>query len=419
MNVHDADGAPRRSGRVAMPDFDALVEQAVVGVYVVQNERLVYANPRLAALFGYTVPELLDLPNVLTLVAEHDRPIVKEMIRRRLTGEVEAVRYTWCGRRRDGSTIDVEVLSGRSEWDGRPAISGTILDITERRREEEALRLREGRLRQLFERARDVVFSCDLDGRLTSINQTGERLLGITPGQPIADAVIEGHRPRALEMMRQAQREPAGSRHELSVRATDGQCLTFEVAVQLHAPEDRAAEILGIARDITSRKLEEEALRSLTLVDELTGLYNRRGFQTLAERHLQLALRKQRGVFLLFCDVDGLKNINDTYGHLEGDRALVDAAAILRHSFRSADIIARFGGDEFTVFPLEAADESGTLLVRRLEDNISTHNAAAGRVYRLKMSVGIARFEPESAWSVQQLLEAADRHLYAIRRTRT
>jgi diguanylate cyclase (GGDEF)-like protein len=129
-------------------------------------------------------------------------------------------------------------------------------------------------------------------------------------------------------------------------------------------------------------------------------------------------MRKQRGVFLLFCDLDGLKNINDTYGHLEGDRALVDAAAILRHSFRSADIIARFGGDEFTVFPLEAADESGTLLVKRLEDNISTHNATAGRVYRLRMSVGIARFEPDSAWSVQQLIEAADRHLYAIRRTR-
>jgi diguanylate cyclase (GGDEF)-like protein/PAS domain S-box-containing protein len=343
---------------------------------------------------------------------------VKEMLRRRMTGEVEAVRYTWCGQRRDGSTVDVEVLSGRSEWNGRPAVSGTILDITERRREEEALRLRERRLRQLFERARDVVFSCDLDGRLTSINPTGERLLGITPGQPIADVVIDEHRQRAIDMVTDAPREPAGSHHELSVRATDGQFLTFDVAIQLHATEDRPAEILGIARDITSRKLEEEALRSLTLVDELTGLYNRRGFQTLAERHLQLAIRKQRGVFLLFCDLDGLKRINDTYGHLEGDRALVDAAAILRHSFRSADIIARFGGDEFTVFPLEAADESGTLLVKRLEDNIATHNATAGRVYRLTMSVGIARFEPDSAWSVQQLIAAADRHLYAIRRTR-
>jgi len=419
MNPHDDGGAAAPPISVALPDFDALVERAVVGLYVVQDERLVYANPRLAALFGYSVPELLQLPNVLTLVAEHDRATVKEMLRRRVAGEVEAVRYTWCGRRRDGSTVDIEVLSGRTEWNGRPAVSGTILDITERRREEEALRLRERRLRQLFDRARDVVFSCDLDGRLTSINHTGERLLGVTPGQPIADAVIDEDRQRATEMLREAQREPAGSRHELSVRATDGQCLTFEVAIQLHASDDRPAEILGIARDITRRKLEEEALRSLTLVDELTGLYNRRGFQTLAERHLQLAMRKQRGVFLLFCDLDGLKSINDTYGHLEGDRALVDAAAILRHSFRSADIIARFGGDEFTVFPLEAADECGTLLVKRLEDNISTHNATAGRVYRLTMSVGIARFEPDSAWSVQQLIEAADRHLYAIRRTRS
>jgi diguanylate cyclase (GGDEF)-like protein/PAS domain S-box-containing protein len=404
--------------RASTPNFDALVEHAVVGVYVVQDERLVYANPRLASLFGYSVPELLGLPNVLTLVAEHDRATVKEMLRRRMTGEVEAVRYTWCGRRRDGSTIEIEVLSGRTEWNGRPAVSGTILDITERLREEQALRERERRLRELFESARDVVFTCDLEGTLTSINQTGEHLLGIRPGQRIAGVLVPEHRDRARAMMIEAGREPDGSRHELAIRSRDGQYLTFEVALHVHRADDRPAEILGIARDITSRKREEEALRSLTLVDELTGLYNRRGFQTLAERHLTLAMRKKRGVFLLFCDLDGLKGINDTYGHLEGDRALIDAAAILRHSFRSADIIARFGGDEFTVFPLEASDESGTLLVSRLDENISAHNGTAGRPYRLQMSVGIARFEPDSAWSVQQLIEAADRHLYAIRRNR-
>src|SRR5690606_30591217 len=134
-----------------------------------------------------------------------------------------------------------------------------------------------------------------------------------------------------------------------------GEQRVLEVSTQLIEREGSPVEIQGIARDVTERRARERALQSLTIVDDLTGLYNRRGFLTLAERHLKLAIRKKAGLFLLFADLDGLKQINDTFGHLEGDRALVSAAQILRQSFRSADIIARLGGDEFTVFPLEAA----------------------------------------------------------------
>ena len=125
-------------------------------------------------------------------------------------------------------------------------------------------------------------------------------------------------------------------------------------------------------------------------------------------------------MFLLFADLDGLKVINDTFGHLEGDRALVDAADILRNSFRSADIIARLGGDEFTVFPIEAAAESAPILIGRLERAArSAHNEAhRSRGYRLALSVGIARFEPDSSWTIDQLLEHADQALYQQKRER-
>jgi diguanylate cyclase (GGDEF)-like protein len=97
----------------------------------------------------------------------------------------------------------------------------------------------------------------------------------------------------------------------------------------------------------------------------------------------------------------------------------VDAADILRCSFRSADIIARLGGDEFTVFPIEAADGTSQILIDRLEEQLRRHNEAnAGRGYRLTFSVGIARFEPDSSWTIDQLLEQADKALYQQKRNR-
>ena len=405
-----------------LPSFNALVERSLVGVYIVQDGRLVYANPKLAELFGYDVHELLALPSVLSLVAEEDRGRVTEMLRRRLDGEVETVHYQWLGRRLDGSIIELESLSGLCEYQGRPAISGTILDVTERQRARRELSERDDRLRQLIDLAQDVVFTWDREGRFTTLNKAGEQQLGYRPGEAIGRSIFEllpdSGDTRLRELLLAARDSARRPTEEVTLVSRRGATHVFEINLSGVHREDSGLEIFGIARDITARRRQEEALRSLTLVDDLTGLYNRRGFQTLAERHLALAVRKRHGVFLLFCDLDGLKQINDTWGHREGDRAIVDTANLLRQTFRSADIIARLGGDEFTVFPLEASGESGERLIARLVDNVDAHNATAGRPYRLAMSIGIARFEPGSAWTMEQLLEEADRHLYADKRRR-
>jgi diguanylate cyclase (GGDEF)-like protein/PAS domain S-box-containing protein len=407
---------------VPLPSFKALVERSLVGVYIVQDGRLVYANPKLAELFGYEVHELLALPSVLGLVADEDRDRVTEMLRRRLAGEVENVHYQWRGRRRDGSVVEFESLSGRCEFKGRPAVSGTILDVTGRLRAERELSERDDRLRQLIDLAQDVVFTWDVEGRITTLNTAGEQLLGFAPGDAIGRSMFEllpdSEHERVRGLLAAARGGARRLSEEVPLITRGGTRLLLEVNLSGVERNGITVEIFGIARDVTARRRQEEALRTLTLVDELTGLYNRRGFQTLAERHLALAIRKGRGLFLLFCDLDELKQINDTWGHREGDRALTDTAHLLRHSFRSADIIARLGGDEFTVFPLEASDESGDRLIRRLAENVEAHNASAGRPYRLAMSVGIARFEPGSAWTIQQLLEEADRRLYADKRRR-
>ncbi|HEY7546623.1 MAG TPA: diguanylate cyclase, partial [Blastocatellia bacterium] len=115
-------------------------------------------------------------------------------------------------------------------------------------------------------------------------------------------------------------------------------------------------------------------IRNLSLKDELTGLYNRRGFLALAEQQLKLAQRSARDLLLLFADVDGLKYINDTFGHREGDYAIKNSAEILRKTFRRSDIIARIGGDEFTVLAVDASLEDGQRMIAALEQNIEIHN---------------------------------------------
>ena len=349
---------PDANPRVA-PTYQALVEQALVGVYVVQDGRIVYANPRLAELFGYTPAALLALPSVLALVQEGDRAAVEARLRQRLEGGTPTSTHVMQGLRRDGTIVELEVYSTRTEHDGRPAVTGTMIDATERRERERALQAREQRLRDLIENAADVVYTCDLEGRITSLNRAGQRLTGYSEAEAtamrVADFVSGAQRALVEELIQRQVRERQGVTAEFEVVTRQGERRVLEVSASLIEHDGAPVEIQGIARDVTERKEQEQALRSLTIIDDLTKLYNRRGFLTLAERHLKLAVRKKTGVFLLFADLDGLKIINDTFGHLEGDRALVDAADILRNSFRSADIIARLGGDEFTVFPIEAA----------------------------------------------------------------
>jgi diguanylate cyclase (GGDEF)-like protein/PAS domain S-box-containing protein len=405
------------------PTYQALVEQSLVGVYVVQDGRLVYANPRLAELFGYSTAALMALPSVLDLVQHSDRAAVEERLRRRIAGETQTSTHVMQGLRADGSAVELEVYSTRTEHDGRPAVTGTMIDATERRERERALEAREQRYRDLIENAADIVYTCDLTGRLTSLNRAGQKLTGYSGDEitamRLADFVTGAQRELVDELIQRQVRERQDVTAEFEVVTRQGERRVLEVSTRLIQRDGTPVEIQGIARDVTERRDQEQALRSLTIIDDLTKLYNRRGFLTLAERHLKLAVRKKTGVFLLFADLDGLKIINDTFGHLEGDRALIDAADILRASFRSADIIARLGGDEFTVFPIEAAVESASILIGRLDEHLQRHNDAnQSRGYRLALSVGIARFEPDSSWSIEQLLEHADKALYQQKRLR-
>lgn len=154
------------------------------------------------------------------------------------------------------------------------------------------------------------------------------------------------------------------------------------------------------------------ALRSLSLIDDLTGLYNRRGFSDLGEQYLKLARRSGRGVTMVYLDLDRFKTINDSLGHHVGDRALIKVADILRATFRRSDIIARLGGDEFGVLALEAADESSETLVDRLRERVEDFNETSPEPYQLSVSVGMAQHDDDPRVRLDDLVAEADSAMY-------
>lgn len=166
----------------------------------------------------------------------------------------------------------------------------------------------------------------------------------------------------------------------------------------------------SVSRAVKWALLDRE-LRSMALTDDLTGLYNRRAFHTLAAQELKVMRRRGQGFLLFFADVDHLKRINDAHGHREGDLALLRCGQALGRTFRKSDIVARLGGDEFAVLALDASSQDEGTILRRLESQLE--KASGGEPhYKLSLSVGCAKFEPKRSLSLADLLAKADQAMY-------
>jgi diguanylate cyclase (GGDEF)-like protein len=162
---------------------------------------------------------------------------------------------------------------------------------------------------------------------------------------------------------------------------------------------------------VERHKIQAE-LKSLSLTDELTGLYNRRGFLTLARQQIKIANRLKKRLLLVYADMDNLKWVNDTLGHKEGDRALKDLAEILNHTFRASDLIARMGGDEFAVLGLEESEADFEKIKARLRQKAGSAGKGSAKTYPLSFSVGFVRYEPGKPQDIEELLSRADKLMY-------
>lgn len=157
-------------------------------------------------------------------------------------------------------------------------------------------------------------------------------------------------------------------------------------------------------------------VHALSLTDGLTGLYNRRGFVTLGEQQLKVARHSQRGLILVYADLDRLKYINDTFGHQVGDEALVETAEILERTFRASDILGRIGGDEFAALAMRGSDEAVRAIPQRLQRIVRDYNAAKRRPYQLSISTGAMYFDPVQELTIEDMMMRADQIMYQQKR---
>ena len=160
----------------------------------------------------------------------------------------------------------------------------------------------------------------------------------------------------------------------------------------------------------------EEKLHNMAITDELTKIYNRRGFLALSENQLSIARRQNRPVFLLYADIDNLKEINDISGHKAGDEAIIDTARILKATYRKSDIIARISGDEFAVFLMANSENDAYVISSRLQKNVDNHNNSCDR--KLSLSYGMAVFPPDSIQNLEDMLVQADNLMYQHKKSK-
>ncbi len=398
--------------------YRSLTEKSIAGVYVVQDGKFRFMNSYLASHTGYAKEELLGREAGLLIFPE-DGEKVRQHARAMLFGETS-------------TPYEFRIITkqGEARWiletvtfimhEGRPAILGNSMDITKRKRAEEALRESESLLRAITDSAQDAILMMDPEGRISYWNPAAERMLGHTSAEAIGQKLHEFIAPlhyhgayhAAFPAFRQrGQGTAVGRTTDLEARRKDGR----EISVQLSLSAIHmkgAWHAVGILRDITDRKQTEEMIRQMAHHDFLTGLPNRKLFSDRLAIALAQAPRNQKGVAVVMLDLDNFKGVNDTLGHDVGDLLLKAAAERLSAALRKGDTVARFGGDEFVlILPDLKGIEDAIRVAQKIVDGFRNPFLIDLHKLTVTTSIGVAVY-PHDGTDEASLLKNADIAMY-------
>ncbi len=407
----------------------AVIEGMGDGVLVVDSAATVIgANSALRRMFGLPA----DAPLADAWPEEAYRPdgqrfeAAEHPIRQALKGNAcEELEVEF---RPQGRQLEIRLSATPIQFDdGGSGVVAVFRDMTRVRQLEKGLRTQQemyaAKVSALMDHLSTGVLFADNEGRIQLVNRAFLKFFGFNS----ADELVGG--TMIAERSGNVIKDKDAFRRLMAQRMRDG---VMALADRLDFVDGRIFErdyvpvnVEGVVsghfwcfRDVTERERARAQLAELSNRDELTALYNRRGFITLAEQWLRIAARTRRTPLLLFVDVNGMKPINDRLGHAQGDRVLRDTADLLRLTFRESDILARLGGDEFVVLAVDAQNEHSSLLCERLQRNVKALNDTQKRPYHVSLSVGVSAWDPAKPRTVEELLAEADARMYEAKRAR-
>jgi diguanylate cyclase (GGDEF)-like protein/PAS domain S-box-containing protein len=284
----------------------------------------------------------------------------------------------------------------------------------------------EKRFQDLLEHLPVGVYRTTPDGKIIEANQALAKMLGYESHEDLKNINVKDLYVRTEDRAEHLKKLDARGIFftEFELRRKDGKTIWGrDYPRAVIGSGGKITYYDGILVDFTKQNKAEQELKqaldkleTLSLKDDLTGLFNRRGFFTVAAERFKLADREQTKMFLLFMDLDDLKKINDTLGHHKGDQALVEIAGILKATFRQSDVKGRMGGDEFAVFPIGADQEGMEKAMSRLRKNIEKFNLSKENPFHLSVSMGVSHYDPGHPSTIDELLVRADKIMYEEKR---
>jgi diguanylate cyclase (GGDEF)-like protein/PAS domain S-box-containing protein len=398
--------------------FRTIFDRASDGILIADaiTKQFLQGNTSACSMLGYTKEEIESL-TVYDIHPPEDITHVLDEFEKQLKGE-KILAKDLPVLRKDGSIFYVDIGSTLITIGGMHYLMGIFHDITAHKEAEEMLLKERKKFITLSENAAFGMVLIDGEGKITYVNPKFKELFGYDiedvpdgrtwfkkayPDPEYRKTVISAW-VEDLKQARIGQKRP----RTFKVYCKDGkEKIVNFVPVQLETGEHMMS-----CNDITEQKCFEEKLQAISLTDDLTGLYNRRGFFTLTQQQMKVAERAKKDMLLFFADLDKMKHINDTLGHQGGDKALIEVANILKEVFRESDIIGRMGGDEFAILAIDTTDETREVLIKRLHNTLDDYNRPEGRNYKLSLSIGIAHYDPEKPSSLDELIAQADTLMY-------